>query len=538
MCMAFLRPPRAPRIGNRCPSCRPGCLGWDHWRDGPGPARARRHARRIDRRRRGRRRRARVGRARRRRGRDRQDQPGAGLRGRRAAARACCSAACDDLLAPRPLGPLRDAALSGGPLAAAFAPAGPSTTCSPRCSRSSRPTPPTALVVEDVHWADDATLDVLGYAARRIEPLPAVLVLTFRDDELDARTRCGACSARWRAPRPAADAAAALPAAVERLAGGQRAPTPTRCTRSPAATRSSSPRCWPRPPDAVPGDASSTRCSPASAAWTRPAATRSSSSRSCPRRSARARRRRCSATGSSAGRGRGAPGVVVGGAARHLGFRHELARRAIEQQPAGAAPPALNAPVVRALRSGPRTRPRAAHAPRRRGRRRRDVLAVGPGAAREAAPRPARIARRSPTSRRCARTLDAARPSASARRCSTTTAGSSTTRTASADAVAAGRGGRRASRGSATAVAARPCASCGSSRHLFMAGDTGEAERLRRAGGRDARGAGDAPALADALAAPRRHPRHDRRAGRGGGCSDGAARRAGRRRAPTWRRCA
>ncbi len=44
---------------------------------------------------------------------------------------------------------------------------------------------PVVLVVEDVHWADDATLDVLGYAARRIEPLEAVLVLTFRDDEID-----------------------------------------------------------------------------------------------------------------------------------------------------------------------------------------------------------------------------------------------------------------------------------------------------------------------------------------------------------------
>ena len=42
------------------------------------------------------------------------------------------------------------------------------------------------LVVEDIHWADDATLDVLGYAARRIEPVGAVLVLTFRDDEIDA----------------------------------------------------------------------------------------------------------------------------------------------------------------------------------------------------------------------------------------------------------------------------------------------------------------------------------------------------------------
>jgi tetratricopeptide (TPR) repeat protein len=42
------------------------------------------------------------------------------------------------------------------------------------------------LVVEDVHWADDATLDVLGYAARRVEAVGAVLVLTMRD-ELDPR---------------------------------------------------------------------------------------------------------------------------------------------------------------------------------------------------------------------------------------------------------------------------------------------------------------------------------------------------------------
>ena len=35
-----------------------------------------------------------------------------------------------------------------------------------------------------MHWADDATLDALRYLIRRIAPLPAVLVLTYRDDEL------------------------------------------------------------------------------------------------------------------------------------------------------------------------------------------------------------------------------------------------------------------------------------------------------------------------------------------------------------------
>ena len=92
---------------------------------------------------------------------------------------------CDDLMAPRTLGPLRDAALeSGGPLAAAFADGRPVDGVFTAVMAELAAAPPTALVVEDVHWADDATLDVLGYVARRIEPLPAVLVLTFRDDEL------------------------------------------------------------------------------------------------------------------------------------------------------------------------------------------------------------------------------------------------------------------------------------------------------------------------------------------------------------------
>jgi predicted ATPase len=92
---------------------------------------------------------------------------------------------CDDLMAPRTLGPLRDAALdSGGPLEAALTEGRPVDGVYTAVLSELTATPPTALVVEDVHWADDATIDVLGYVARRIEPVPAVLVLTFRDDEL------------------------------------------------------------------------------------------------------------------------------------------------------------------------------------------------------------------------------------------------------------------------------------------------------------------------------------------------------------------
>ncbi len=96
--------------------------------------------------------------------------------------------ACDDLMAPRTLGPLRDAAVgSRGPLAAALADDESVDGVFTALLEELEAEPPTVLVVEDIHWADDATLDVLAYAARRIERLRAALVLTFRDDETDAQ---------------------------------------------------------------------------------------------------------------------------------------------------------------------------------------------------------------------------------------------------------------------------------------------------------------------------------------------------------------
>jgi DNA-binding CsgD family transcriptional regulator/tetratricopeptide (TPR) repeat protein len=45
---------------------------------------------------------------------------------------------------------------------------------------------PSAVVVEDAHWADPATLDVLRAVARRIEEVPIAMVVTYREDELRA----------------------------------------------------------------------------------------------------------------------------------------------------------------------------------------------------------------------------------------------------------------------------------------------------------------------------------------------------------------
>src|SRR5215218_8848469 len=100
--------------------------------------------------------------------------------------------ACDDLVTPRTLGPFRDMARgAGGPLAEAVEEvAGRDAVFG--AVHQELAGRPTVMVVEDVHWADDATLDVLRYLAWRIPGLPCVLVLTYRDDELALRRVLGA----------------------------------------------------------------------------------------------------------------------------------------------------------------------------------------------------------------------------------------------------------------------------------------------------------------------------------------------------------
>ena len=41
---------------------------------------------------------------------------------------------------------------------------------------------PKVMVVEDAHWADEATLDLLQYLSRRVGSTGALLVVTYRDD--------------------------------------------------------------------------------------------------------------------------------------------------------------------------------------------------------------------------------------------------------------------------------------------------------------------------------------------------------------------
>ena len=156
--------------------------------------------------------------------------------------------ACDDLLTPRALGPLRDAVRHvRGPLAAALAADDPGEVFPAVLEELADPHGPTVLAVEDVHWADSATLDLLRHVGRRVDDLPALLLLTYRPDEHRPRTHplqgvlgsLGGHAVRrlplGRSPRPPwRNWPPARPVDAQRL------------HRPPRATRSSSPRPSPR----------------------------------------------------------------------------------------------------------------------------------------------------------------------------------------------------------------------------------------------------------------------------------------------------
>lgn len=93
---------------------------------------------------------------------------------------------CDPLFTPRPLGPLLDMAESaGGEFREALSAGRELHELVAALVRTVGLGAPTILVFEDVHWADEATLDVLRVLIRRIEDVPALVVLAYRDDELE-----------------------------------------------------------------------------------------------------------------------------------------------------------------------------------------------------------------------------------------------------------------------------------------------------------------------------------------------------------------
>jgi hypothetical protein len=87
--------------------------------------------------------------------------------------------ACDPLFTPRPLGPLLDVAESAGRELDDLLESGARAhEVVAGLMRELQRRAPTALVLEDVHWADEATLDVLRLLARKVEAVPALVLAT------------------------------------------------------------------------------------------------------------------------------------------------------------------------------------------------------------------------------------------------------------------------------------------------------------------------------------------------------------------------
>ena len=97
--------------------------------------------------------------------------------------------ACDALFTPRPLGPLYDMAPKIGGALAGLLNSGASSTMIFSVFLEELQRVPAIVVFEDVHWADDATLDLLRFVSRRITQTSVLLVISYRDDELGPHHR-------------------------------------------------------------------------------------------------------------------------------------------------------------------------------------------------------------------------------------------------------------------------------------------------------------------------------------------------------------
>jgi DNA-binding CsgD family transcriptional regulator len=90
---------------------------------------------------------------------------------------------CDGLFTPEPLAPVAEIAAqldqpfdAHAPRSAFFA-----------AALDALASEPTLVIVEDVHWADEATLDFLRYLGRRLGRTSSLVVVSYRDDEVGSQ---------------------------------------------------------------------------------------------------------------------------------------------------------------------------------------------------------------------------------------------------------------------------------------------------------------------------------------------------------------
>jgi DNA-binding CsgD family transcriptional regulator/tetratricopeptide (TPR) repeat protein len=130
---------------------------------------------------------------------------------------------CDDLVTPRPLGPFHDIGRHVGGEFGALVREGadPERVHDALLDLLARLPPPPVLVLEDLHWADEATLDAVTFLGRRLPQRSLLLLLTVRDTEVDPAHPLTRLLASLPAPHVTPVALEPLTReAVRQLAGG------------------------------------------------------------------------------------------------------------------------------------------------------------------------------------------------------------------------------------------------------------------------------------------------------------------------------
>ena len=130
---------------------------------------------------------------------------------------------CEPLLTPRPLGPLCDVAEAiGGEFEELVMGGARPHEVAAALIGELRTRAPTVVVLEDLHWADEATLDVLRLLGRRVGSVPAMVLASFRDDELDRAQQLRIVLGELGGRPVRLKVAPLSPAAVAELAGPHR----------------------------------------------------------------------------------------------------------------------------------------------------------------------------------------------------------------------------------------------------------------------------------------------------------------------------
>jgi DNA-binding CsgD family transcriptional regulator/tetratricopeptide (TPR) repeat protein len=91
---------------------------------------------------------------------------------------------CDALLTPRPLAPLHDIARQAKGALLAAVQSGGTREAIFNAALDALEQAAALVIFEDLHWADEATLDLLTFLGRRIHRTRSLLALSYRDDEI------------------------------------------------------------------------------------------------------------------------------------------------------------------------------------------------------------------------------------------------------------------------------------------------------------------------------------------------------------------